>query len=470
MRLFDTAAMLEYKASRTVRFLGSLLGIIIACNSPMFARDASAFAFIGDRRGPNTNPAPGRPLEVPFPLHWDDRTLVEAGTGACPASRVFDCRILTISYNTTVGLAVPVADRPALDRAVTTWDNRTPVAAGNLVQRAGAFPPGPGGVPTPIRVLGGLSYDLESILLHELGHAFGLGHPNLADRTAGGFPANVIAAQRLHRFTGSTAGGNGVFQLLPVDAVRGNRDDFRGDDGSLHLVDADNNPFNARIGPTDMRTFSLDGPFPLPPPPATTAYAQASTREVAGAGPVATGFAAIANLEAVMVQGVRSLEEQRTLSWDDEFGLRYLESGPNQLSAAGFLLDNYVFDFLYLPGGTANAGGVVPQNVDVLVSNVPAPGAVALTSLSTRQPFFARPAFNNAIIEYSIDWENLLILVQTDIWLTGPLESESSRIAFVDIIVWDEPRQLIDIPTPAPLALLAAALVTGRLRARRNLR
>lgn len=442
---------------------------LFANTCPIAAGDAKAFAFIGDRRGANPSPAPGRPADVPLPLHWDDRTLVPVGTGACPANRVFDCRFLTITYNTAPGFALPVADQPALDRAVTTWDGRGPVAAGNLVQRVGAFPPGPGGVPTPTRVFGGLSYDLESVLLHELGHAFGLGHPNLADRTVGQFPAHVISAQQLSRFTASNAGPNSVFQLLPVDAVRGNRDDFRGDDQSLHLVDGDGNPFNALApgtGPVDMRSFRLDGPFPAPPPPpAITPYAQAATREVANAGVPATGFAGIANLEAVMVQGARSLEEQRSLSWDDEFGLQYLEAGPDQLSVAGNLGDNYKFDFVYLPGGTNNAGGV-PPTVDVLVSNVAVPGSIALTTLSLRTPFFSRDVFSHAIVEYAIDWDNLLVLAETDIWLSGPLESDGTRIAFVDVIIWDEPRQ-IAVPAPSACLLLASGAVAfcvGRRR------
>ena len=70
-------------------------------------------------------------------------------------------------------------------------------------------------------------YDFESVLLHELMHGHGLGHPNLAAES--GLPG----AQQ--NGTKSTDGPNNVFeQAAGADGLHGSADDIRGDDVNLH--------------------------------------------------------------------------------------------------------------------------------------------------------------------------------------------------------------------------------------------
>jgi len=272
-----------------------LLLVALFSTLSTFMADAYGFAFISDQRMANPDFQAGiGPRFIPIPVHWTNATLTPP-----PVPGAFAQRTLNITFNTAPGFAVPVADQLALANAVTTWINRNPVVANNLIANPNGFPAG-----TPVKVYEGQSYDLESILLHELGHAFGLDHPNLGDRST----------PELDRATASTRGNNGMFDLRTVDGIPGNFNDDRGDDLSLHLVDQDNNPFSGLPALAGKEGFFLDGPF------ITGGYAQAPTRIVANAGRAATGFDAIPNLEAVMVQGLPALEFHRALTLDDAQG------------------------------------------------------------------------------------------------------------------------------------------------------
>ncbi|MBL8532641.1 MAG: PEP-CTERM sorting domain-containing protein, partial [Betaproteobacteria bacterium] len=235
----------------------------------------------------------------------------------------------------------------------------------------------------------------------------------------------------------------------------GNFDDNRGDDLSLHLVDRDNNPFNAFNGVIDKSTFTMDGPF------ATGGFAQTPTREVAAAGRAATGFNAIRDLEALMVQGARPLEVQRELTRDDLHGMSYLQSGPDQLSGGRFAADDYVFSLVFNAAGVASAAGAVPAGVQILVNNIALAPPLART-------VFARP-FASAIVEYDIDDETGQAIAQTDIWLDGPLESTGTTIQFVDVTLYDAfGPTVVQVPEPATMGLVAAGLMTLARRAWRR--
>ncbi len=407
----------------STRFRRLKLPLLTIASILLLASNAHAFTFLGYRRVPD----PTFPnVFIPAPLYW------AVPVGPPPLPGLPPVRTLNVTFNTAPGFAVPAVDQPALGSAVMTWANRAPIAANNnLVTFPGGFPAG-----TPVKVVGGQSYDLESLLLHELGHAIGLGHPNLANR----------AAAFLARGTASTSGANGRFEVAGLDGIVGNFNDNRGDDRSLHLVDRDNNPFNANNGPIDKSTFFLDGPF------ATGGFAQTPTREVASAGVAATGFPALANLEAVMVQGQPRLEAQRELTRDDLHGMSYLQSGPNQLLGGAFAADDYVFDLLFNAAGVASAGGAPPAGIQILVNNTGVAPPLGRT-------VFNRP-FASAIVEYEIDPFTGLALGQVDVWLDGPLESFGTQIVFVDITYYDTPGpDVFGIPEPSTLTLCGLGVV-----------
>ena len=152
-------------------------------------------------------------------------------------------------------------------------------------------------------------YDFESVLLHEMGHALGLDHPNFG----AALPAN-------DRYTRSGVGGNGVNDLGPgPDGVIGTADDARGDDTNLNWFrTATNNPF--AIAPVvDSTTYSRN----LTALPAGDSFSAQSSRENAATK-------GLANTEAVMVQGTFNGEVQRSLGFDDVAGIKYAESGLDE--------------------------------------------------------------------------------------------------------------------------------------------
>ncbi len=91
--------------------------------------------------------------------------------------------------------------------------------------------------------------DIESALLHEVGHCIGLAHPNAATESA------LSGADR--NYTKVAEGTNGVFDLNSgADGVRGSADDVRGDDVNLHwYLAASNNPFEAPEEAIDLSNF-----------------------------------------------------------------------------------------------------------------------------------------------------------------------------------------------------------------------
>lgn len=178
---------------------------------------------------------------------------------------------------------------------------------------------------------GGSQVDFESVLLHEMGHSIGLAHPNAA--TESGLPSTS------HNYTKATDGANNVFDLNPgPDGVIGSHDDIRGDDVNLNYFHkATNDPFataNAN-GVVDSTTYSRDV-TDLPVGDTFSTNADRTVSTLLRYNEPGT--------EAVMQQGTFGGETQRTLTADDVAGIKYAESGLDEIAGTA---DDYNLILVY---------------------------------------------------------------------------------------------------------------------------
>jgi len=401
-----------------------------------------AFAFFEDRVRQLQPPGGGALVTVPDPYYWSKCVRNNLNGGPC-------------TLNITFNLAQPLnaAGTGALNTAVGIWQGRTVAPNAQQPGNLGAL-----GANDPVHTYGRQNFDLQTTLVHELGHAFGFDHPEMGRDRPVDSTGRPIAFQQA-RFTASTFGPNGRYEFdpgqPPRDAIPGTADDQRGDDLSVHLVDADNNPLNAAAGRVDRTTFFLHALFNQPQP---NSYAQTSTREVART---------ISNnpnlgLESVMVQDWAAAETRRALSYDDLNGLLYLQSGRDQDATLG--VDNFTFRFAYdARGARGRADNAPPPGIDVLVSDFP-----NLDERALSEPVIDRRGlFSDVVISlsYGAATESDLLygtgsrflLGRSDAWLDS-----SGEIAFVDIFV----DRIGTVPEPATLALFGLGLAVF-LRQRR---
>ena len=197
-----------------------------------------------------------------------------------------------------------------LDNTVNTWNRRIAVTPNLFFGVANDIPPG--------------SIDFESVLLHEMGHAIGLAHPNIADGR-GLFGADLD-------YTNATQGGNLVFNINDgVDNVIGSSDDVRGDDVNIHWFRRlDDSPFTIEPTTIDRTTYSRN-----------VADLPAGHLFPANADRLVGALLGFPDTEAALHQGTGVDEEQRALNHDDIATLRLGESGLDMLQGTA---DDYRLD------------------------------------------------------------------------------------------------------------------------------
>ncbi len=207
-----------------------------------------------------------------------------------------------------------------VQNAIRTWNERIPTT-GNL------FSDEHNAIPWSMMFV----FDIESTLVHEIGHCVGLHHVNLATESG------VARADR--DYTKTTTGGNAVFNLASgADAIRGSRDDVRGDDINLHWFNATNDPFTL-VAPVETTSYFRNTALL----PGLDLFAANGDRDVAEA-------LLHVNTEVVMQQGQPDDEEQRRLVHDDVATLLYAMSGIDE--TAGTADDyNLVLNYLGLTTG-----------------------------------------------------------------------------------------------------------------------
>lgn len=208
-------------------------------------------------------PEAARPFSLLGPA-----TPEEGGNPEAANHQLFDHEFRWSVSTLTYSIDQSFADRfgasgvAALQNALSTWDNAFGAAS-------------PGSIASVFTGSG--LYDLESIAVHELGHAFGLGHSDLADDFGRNYDATgtPIAATGNEVMSSTLAAGE-VRRALTADDLAGfnylydpaNVNSAMGVDlgagvGDLSLIEA---PGSALLGVTqgaNIDIFALDGSDPI---------------------------------------------------------------------------------------------------------------------------------------------------------------------------------------------------------------
>jgi hypothetical protein len=196
-------------------------------------------------------------------------------------------------------------------------------------------PPDPGGPP----IFPGL--DAQTVILHELGHALGLDHPNLlfVDPTveSGGALVNTSFA------AGYDGAVTGV--LVGADSVRGTRDDFFDDLLGSTAVnvnwfrEVDNDPFVVDSAVIDINHFSRSTNTVLPPGSTWAVMAN-----------YCAGFAmGYQRTQAVMYSYTPPATRYRGLSADDANMLKMASTGEDRIAGNA---DDYTLVLNWVPSCT----------------------------------------------------------------------------------------------------------------------
>lgn len=156
--------------------------------------------------------------------------------------------------------------------------------------------------------------DAESVLLHELGHCLGLGHPNLASESG------LSGDDRRFAKALKGTGPNNGYTLNPgADGVVGTQADNRGDDVNLHWFRKSNNDPFTIASTVDATTYSNN----LADLPSGHRFATVAGAQVAHSR-------GLERSEAVMHQGIYYGEQRCGLGHDDVAMMRLGMAGTDR--------------------------------------------------------------------------------------------------------------------------------------------
>lgn len=201
----------------------------------------------------------------------------------------------------------------------------------NAIATWNAFDPSNTNVTRSDSELASNEFDVESVLLHEMGHCIGLSHPNLGNESG------VATADRDYAKT--LKGGDDNFNLgIGGDGVRGTRDDQRGDDVNLNWFRIGSNDPFLYESEIDLDTYSND----LADLPGAHAFVEIAAYDVSQLRSEGSG-------EGVMNQGTFNQETQRQIHNEDATTFRIGMSGADENQGTA---DDYDIELVY--GGVAD--------------------------------------------------------------------------------------------------------------------
>lgn len=210
----------------------------------------------------------------------------------------------------------------------------------------------------------GTAFDFESVALHEVGHAIGLAHVNLASESGlGGADQD---------YTKTDTGVDGSYDLgIGADGRRGSPDDLRDDDRNFHWFNVGvNDPFTI-AGVIDTTTYSNS----LADLPVGDTFVSNAGRDV-GSLPRYSA----PNTEAIMQQGTFFNETQRQMAADEVATLALAETGLDETPGTA---DDYTLKLLYA-GITVSCDIVLDWNVSVLFAGTLFSGSGVILSANHR--------------------------------------------------------------------------------------
>jgi hypothetical protein len=227
--------------------------------------------------------------------------------------------------------SIPELDIP-VKNSITVWNELEPTL-GNVIQ------------PNPEMDFS--AFDVESVILHEIGHCIGLAHPNLGTESGLGDQDHRTFAKALPEFPEENDPVDQYNLNAGADGVIGTRDDLRGGDENLNWFQSGvNDPFGMPAV-IDASTYTVD----------TADLPSSGDHEfVEIAGRFVWQARGLPNTVAVMFQGIFNSETRRELNHDDAAMIRLGMSGTDRTQGTA---QDYTYELQY---------GGVNDNCDITIT------------------------------------------------------------------------------------------------------